>query len=910
MRSRTLRKLKCALPAKGHQAGRGIKEVHVSAMKQGTFREFQGRAIFALLTAAALFSLLMSACGGGGGSAPPPTSNPIPSITSLSPASVTAGSAAQSLTINGTNFMPGSTVTYNSVAHTATYVSSTQLTISLSASDQSTAGTCAVVVTNPSPGGGPSNSVNFTVGNPVPAISNLSPATLAVGSPPTTITVDGSNFVSTSQILLNGGATTTNFVSPSQLTASVPASYLASGNSVSVAVSSPAPGGGTSSPVAIQLLSIASLAMLAVPSDATAPDGPWMATVLAQDASRNPIPGLPITVTATQGSLSASQGSTDSNGAFQTSLTPPAGMAATQAVGLTATIGGQSVSTTLAFTGISAAQLRRGNSAARLRAQIGVKASPQASTVTAAVPVAIGISAAAPGSTTPFAAPSSCYTFAALSATETAECAAQFQAQNISLEPSNPFQAGCQLATIANTAIGIGECVGTAVTVISCATSATGIGSIVSAGTSDAVCVAMLELPEPLSPESLAEGCAEFILGELTQWFSPPAATAEELVELSVEPSDNPLDYVVAYCDLANSGVAPSSGIAVAPVAGNGYQGFLNGPALGSELNSPTGIAIDRNGNVYFDDDGNNVIRELSSAPPQQVTTFAGTGAAGYTGDNGPASAATLNHPAQLAFDVDYNLYIADTENNVIREISRTGTITTVAGTGTPGFNGDNQAATQAMLSFPDSLAFDAAGNLYIADAENNRIRMVSGNGVISTVAGTGTAGYNGDNIAATDAWLNFPSRIVLDPSGNMYIADCHNNRVRLVNRSTGIITTIAGNGTAGYQGNGSAAANAELNNPLSIALDASGNVYIADLHNQVIRVVNMQSSPATLSGVTVQPGTIATVVGGGPQSDTTPGPALSVALGFPTGLLVDPAGNLYFADADYNLILKVTNAN
>jgi hypothetical protein len=430
----------------------------------------------------------------------------------------------------------------------------------------------------------------------------------------------------------------------------------------------------------------------------------------------------------------------------------------------------------------------------------------------------------------------------------------------------------------------------------------------VSAGTTDAVCAATLDLTE----SALAPDCAEFILGELTEWFSPPAATAEELVELSVGPSDNPLDYVVAYCDLASSSVAPSSGIAVAPVAGNGYQGFINGPPLGSELNSPTGIALGSNGNVYFDDDGNNVIRELSSSPPQQVTTFAGTGAQGYTGDNGPASAATFNHPAQLAFDADHNLYVADTENNVVREITQTGIITTVAGTGTPGYNGDNQAATQALLNFPDSLAFDAAGNLYIADASNNRIRMVTANGVVSTVAGTGTAGYNGDDILATNARLNFPSRIVLDSAGNMYIADCHNNRVRFVNRSTGIITTIAGNGIAGYQGDGGAAANAELNNPLSIALDASDNVYIADLYNQVIRVVNMQSSPATLSGVTVQPGTIATVVGGGQQSDTTsgPSPTRSISLGFPTGLLMDSDGNLYFADADNNVILKVTNAN
>jgi sugar lactone lactonase YvrE len=468
--------------------------------------------------------------------------------------------------------------------------------------------------------------------------------------------------------------------------------------------------------------------------------------------------------------------------------------------------------------------------------------------------------------------------------------------------PSNPFQAGCTIAEYATTAINVGECLGTATTVIACALSATGVGGAICAATVD------------LTTSTLAPDCAEFILDQVVQHYSKSAAQQMGLIQLSIEPSDDPLDYAVAYCDLANSATSPSSGPVSARVAGNGQEGDHNGPVLSVTLNSPLGIALDASGNVYFADYGNNQVRVLTAASTvaaEEVTNFAGTGTAGYTGDNYQAIYATLNHPTQLAFDGN-NLYIADAGNNVVREVSG-GIITTVAGTGHAGYNGDSQEATQAELNFPDSIAFDKAGNLFIADAGNNRIREVS-NGYISTVAGTGTGGYNMDNISATAAELNEPTRVSLDNQGNMYIADYLNNRVRVVNKSSGIITTLAGKGTAGYTGDNGPAQSAELDGPLSVFLDAEGNVYIADQVNQVIRVVNMQPTQATLLGVLVQPGDIQTVEGvinqGGSQSDLLFGSPLSVNLSFPTGLFIDQSGNLYFADADNNVIVRVTKGN
>ena len=475
---------------------------------------------------------------------------------------------------------------------------------------------------------------------------------------------------------------------------------------------------------------------------------------------------------------------------------------------------------------------------------------------------------------------------------------------NISLLPSNPFQAGCSIAQLASTAFGIAECVGAGVTLASCAVSITGVGSVGTAGISNAICAGYIDL----TTTTLLPDCGGFILSEFVKYYSssPSASAGLDFVQLSIDPiPTDPLDYAVALCDVSNSGTPPSLGSVVSPVAGAGGKAssIMDGSALGIELNSPTGIAIDGKGNVYFDDDGNNAILELNVSENNQVTTFAGIGTAGFSGDGGAATNEELDNPTHLAFDSHGNLYIADAGNNRIRMVNTAGLISTVAGTGTAGFSGDGRNATQAELNFPDSIAFDAQDNLYIADTSNNRIRMVTPTGVISTFAGTGTPGYNYDDILATNAELNEPTRVAIDSAGNLYITDLLNNRVREV--SAGVITTIAGNGTAGMSPDGTTATNAELNQPISIALDASGNVYIAELGNKVIRAINRQQTPITLLGVQIQPGEIATVVGGGQQSDTTTNPTLSVSLTFPTGLLTDASGNLYFADADNNIILR-----
>jgi sugar lactone lactonase YvrE len=354
----------------------------------------------------------------------------------------------------------------------------------------------------------------------------------------------------------------------------------------------------------------------------------------------------------------------------------------------------------------------------------------------------------------------------------------------------------------------------------------------------------------------------------------------------------------VATAYISGTGVGPAidfgPGI-ISTVAGDGTVGYGgdNSAATSAELDEPTDVVFNGAGDLYIADDLNQRIRQVT--PAGIITTVAGAGTAGYSGDNGPATSAELNIPYGVVVDGAGNLYIGDTYNHRIREVTPGGIISTVAGNGTPGYNGDNIPATSAELYFPNAVAFDTADNLYIADTHNNRIREVSAaTGVITTVAGTGTAGYSGDGGPATSAELDDASGVALDAAGNVYIADYLNNRVRMVSAATGAITTVAGTGTAGYSGDGGPAASAELNTPHDVVVDAAGNLYIADWGNNRVRRVNAAT------------GLITTVVGTGTAVYNGDNITATSADLNPLGMVFDNAGNLYIADDSNARIRKV----
>lgn len=298
------------------------------------------------------------------------------------------------------------------------------------------------------------------------------------------------------------------------------------------------------------------------------------------------------------------------------------------------------------------------------------------------------------------------------------------------------------------------------------------------------------------------------------------------------------------------------SGI-IATIAGNGIQGFSGdgGQATNAEFQYLEGVWGDKKGNVYIADEGNRRIREVHTTGI--ISTFAGNGAFGYTGDGGAATAAELGTPYRLAIDTADNVYIADQGENVIRKVDTAGIISTVAGNGTAGFTGDGGAATTAEIKYPYGISVDIPGNVYIADCGNNRIRKVSTSGIITTMAGNGVASFSGDGGQATDAELYGPFGVAADGLGNIYIDDQTNVRIRAVN-ALGIISTIAGIGTNGYNGDGIPASTAQLNYPWDVSVDAAGNVYISDEANQRVRIVpgvtTAVSAPENEQSVLVYP--------------------------------------------------------
>lgn len=345
----------------------------------------------------------------------------------------------------------------------------------------------------------------------------------------------------------------------------------------------------------------------------------------------------------------------------------------------------------------------------------------------------------------------------------------------------------------------------------------------------------------------------------------------------------------------------------VQTIAGNGYANYSGngGPAANAGLANPTSLVEDKAGNLYIADRTNSTVREVL-AGSGAITTIAGTGALGYSGDGGPATSATLGQPVGLALDSSGNIFIADAGYNVVREVSAaTGIISTVAGqssgkvcSAASDKIGDGCPATQASLNYPWSVAFDANGNLYIADAYNSVVREVAAStGIISTVAGTpGQFGFSGDGGLATSAELNSPFAIAFDAGGNLYIADTGNSRIREIHSSTGIIQTIAGNGTYGYAGDGGPATSAEISYVYGLFTDVSGDVFIGDTNNNVIREINASDQA------------IVTIAGNGTAGFSgDSGPATQAELSDPSGVLIDATGNLIFADQNNQRVRKVT---
>lgn len=331
----------------------------------------------------------------------------------------------------------------------------------------------------------------------------------------------------------------------------------------------------------------------------------------------------------------------------------------------------------------------------------------------------------------------------------------------------------------------------------------------------------------------------------------------------------------------------------VSVVAGNGTPGFSgdNGSAPNAQLFFPAGLALDSSGNLYIADSSNQRVREVAGGT---ITTVAGNGSAGFGGDGGMATAASLNGPSAVAVDTKGNLYIADFSNHRIRMVTAAGVISTIAGNGQPAKTGDGSQAVAAAIGDPAGVAVDAVGNVFLADYANSVIRKVASSQVISTLVGTGSGGFGGDGGNAPQALLDSPTDVAADASGNLYVADTYNNRIRQVTQA-GIIRTIAGPGSLTYTGDGSDARLAALSAPGALAKDQAGNLYISDSASGRVRKV----SPSDV---------ITTVAGSGSYGDTGD-KSVAIAASFRQlgGVAVDSHGNLYIADNLSHRIRKVT---
>ncbi|BDD11419.1 hypothetical protein FUAX_38510 (plasmid) [Fulvitalea axinellae] len=344
-------------------------------------------------------------------------------------------------------------------------------------------------------------------------------------------------------------------------------------------------------------------------------------------------------------------------------------------------------------------------------------------------------------------------------------------------------------------------------------------------------------------------------------------------------------------------GVTSLSAQTITTVAGNGTGGFSGdgGPATSAAMHSPSGLAIDSQGNIYFADRQNNRIRKI--ATDGTISTFAGGGSASQAqqyGDGGQATDASILLPFEIAFNSAGELYISDRSHGTIRKVATDGVITSVAGIyGQFGYSGDGGPATSAEIHFPEGITIDGDGNLIISDLSNHRIRKVDGNGIINTIAGTGSVGGNGDGGQATAAQLHFPIGVKVDQNGVIFITDSRNHRIRTIG-TDGIIRTVAGTGSNGFSGDGNAATLAQLSNPRDIAVARDGTLYIADAGNYRIRAVDPN-------------GGISTIAGDGTDAFSGDnGLAVNAQISDVYSLELDAEGDLYIADEGNDRVRKI----
>jgi gliding motility-associated-like protein len=354
---------------------------------------------------------------------------------------------------------------------------------------------------------------------------------------------------------------------------------------------------------------------------------------------------------------------------------------------------------------------------------------------------------------------------------------------------------------------------------------------------------------------------------------------------------------IVVFCTVFLFHISISAQI-ITTVAGDGsYEGYAGdgGPATQARLAWPNGIAVDNMGNLFIADMDNNIIRKVDATGI--ITTYAGIpGTYGYSGDGGPATAAKLYHPDRLSFDNLGNLIVVDQNAAAIRKITPAGIITSLCPPNYTGFSGDGGPLTSAQFNLISAVAFDNAGNMYIADYGSDRIRKVNTSGIINTIVGTGATGYSGDGGLAINAALKRPQCVLVDAFGNLLITDAGNHCIRKVDPS-GIITTYAGNGTQGYSGDGGAAVNAQMNSPWFSALDNAGNLYISDALNNVVRKVDPSGIITTYAGN-----------GSGIYSGDG-GLATQAGMPEPTGVCADALGNVYVVNrTPVNVVRKVSN--